>query len=224
MLKLQNDRRSSSITAHVSPKKQATFDCPNHYSKIFSLAHRRDAGAAETLSTTVLRKCSPQRAIPSPLSDSPSLLMVVCMEDKEKKVGLVWMMSLRGLTWGMSWHVFVVLCCVVFLSHFFFLCSSSSIRSLMDSSASVLPQTKWTNLVFVWRQMRRAAIVHISLCGHYTGVHFSHSTVQILYASSLCHSLCTIATADDRTALISTGQSNVMRGIPPSVQLHWFRF
>ena len=101
---------------------QAFFDFPNHYSQIFQLADRRDAEAAETFPTTFLWKCSPQRASPSPLSDLPSLLMVVCMEDKEKKVGLVWMISLRGVVWRVS-VFFVVLSCVLclFLSDFFFL-------------------------------------------------------------------------------------------------------
>ena len=37
---------------------------------------------------------------------------MVCMEDKEKKVGLVWMISLRGVVWRVS-VFFVVLSLVL---------------------------------------------------------------------------------------------------------------
>ena len=49
-------------------------------------------------STLFHKKCSPQKANPSPLSDEPSLLTVVCIEGKEEKVGMLLMMCLRGLT------------------------------------------------------------------------------------------------------------------------------
>ena len=116
-------------------KKTSILYLPPHFPKILQLAQRCDAEAAGTLSTTFLRKCSPQKANPSPLSDSSSLLIVVCMEDKEKKVGLVWMISLRGLVWRVSVFFVLLLSCVVFCFCFFFrlfFLWSSSLRSLMD--------------------------------------------------------------------------------------------
>ena len=119
VLKLQNDPGSCSITAHVSLKHQAFFPCLLTFQKFCNL--HNDA-MQKLRGRSLLRKCSPRKANPSPLSDSSSLLIVVCMEDKEKKVGLVWMISLRGVVWRVS-VFFVVLSCVVFcFCHFFFLC------------------------------------------------------------------------------------------------------
>jgi len=86
----QHRSRHPSIDSHSSVAKITI-------SQNFRLANRQVVEAEGTLPALSLN-FSAQKASPSLLIKSPSLLMVVCMGDKEEKVGMVWMMSLRGLT------------------------------------------------------------------------------------------------------------------------------
>ena len=149
--------------AHVSLKHQAFFTCLLTFQKFCNL--HNDA-MQKLRGRSLLRKCSPRKANPSPLSDSSSLLIVVCMEDKEKKVGLVWMISLRGVVWRVSVFFVVLSLVLCFVSvRLFFLVL---FELTYDRWTAMLPQTSWTNLVFVWRHMQKWS-------SRRRGVHFSHS-------------------------------------------------